>query len=40
MTRKVDRDVRLPPGYRIIQGGQVESQNEVFGTSSSRWASR
>jgi HAE1 family hydrophobic/amphiphilic exporter-1 len=24
-------DVRMPPGYRIIQGGQVESQQEVFG---------
>jgi len=24
-------DLRLPPGYRIIPGGQVESQQEVFG---------
>ena len=24
-------DVRMPPGYRITQGGQVESQQEVFG---------
>src|SRR4030095_7699010 len=24
-------DVRMPPGYRIIQGGQVESQQEIFG---------
>ena len=22
--------VRLPPGYRIVQGGQVESQNQMF----------
>jgi len=24
-------EVRLPPGYQLIQGGQVESQQEVFG---------
>ena len=24
-------DVRMPPGYRIIQGGQVQSQQEIFG---------
>jgi hydrophobic/amphiphilic exporter-1 (mainly G- bacteria), HAE1 family len=24
-------DIRMPPGYRIIQGGQVQSQQEVFG---------
>jgi len=24
-------DIRMPPGYQIIQGGQVESQQEVFG---------
>ena len=24
--------VRLPPGYSITQGGQVESQNQVFGS--------
>jgi HAE1 family hydrophobic/amphiphilic exporter-1 len=24
-------DIRMPPGYRIIPGGQVESQQEVFG---------
>jgi HAE1 family hydrophobic/amphiphilic exporter-1 len=24
-------DIRMPPGYRIIAGGQVESQQEVFG---------
>jgi len=24
--------VQLPPGYQITQGGQVESQNEVFGS--------
>src|SRR3954453_7443975 len=24
-------DVRMPPGYQVIQGGQVESQQEVFG---------
>ncbi len=26
------RDVRLPPGYEIVAGGQVKSQNEVFGS--------
>jgi HAE1 family hydrophobic/amphiphilic exporter-1 len=24
-------EVRMPPGYQLIQGGQVESQQEVFG---------
>jgi HAE1 family hydrophobic/amphiphilic exporter-1 len=24
-------DIRMPPGYRVIPGGQVESQQEVFG---------
>jgi HAE1 family hydrophobic/amphiphilic exporter-1 len=24
--------IQLPPGYQITQGGQVESQNEVFGS--------
>jgi HAE1 family hydrophobic/amphiphilic exporter-1 len=28
---KAIADVRMPPGYRITQGGQVESQQEVFG---------
>jgi HAE1 family hydrophobic/amphiphilic exporter-1 len=30
MNPKLDR-MRLPPGVRITQGGEVDSQNEVFG---------
>jgi HAE1 family hydrophobic/amphiphilic exporter-1 len=28
---KAIADIRMPPGYRIVQGGEVESQQEVFG---------
>ena len=34
VSQSINREiasVRMPPGYRIIQGGQVESQQEVFG---------
>ena len=33
VAQEVERKVglvRLPPGYRIVQGGQVESQNQMF----------
>ena len=29
VTRRIGQ-VALPPGYRIVQGGQVESQNQMF----------
>ncbi|MCU0627361.1 MAG: efflux RND transporter permease subunit, partial [Gemmatimonadaceae bacterium] len=31
VNRRIADEVRFPPGYRIVQGGQVESQQEVFG---------
>ena len=32
VNRNVQREVRFPEGYRVVQGGEAESQAEVFGS--------